>query len=158
MIASYETRPISRPSPKPYYSFSLDPTLHHSHAHTHTHSLPTTPIPKASSSKPRPKMPLVKKPSCSTRDKRHEVQHNLETKVEKSKGFHAFFVPLGRSLPPAPPSSPVLGASTTHQQTGGGAGGEGVGKDYFEDWVEDVGGSGGGGGSGKGRGEGMDLD
>lgn len=100
-------------------------------------------------------MPLVKKPSCSTREKRNDVQQNLEAKVEKSKGFHAFFVPLGRSLPPAPPSSPVLGASNTHTQVGGGGEQVGIGKDYFEDWVEDVGGSNGGG---KGRGEGMDLD
>jgi hypothetical protein len=103
-------------------------------------------------------MPLVKKPSCSTRDKRNDVQQNLEAKVEKSKGFHAFFVPLGRSLPPAPPSSPVLGAST-NIQTGGVRGAEqvGIGKDYFEDWVEDVGGSN-GSGKGRGTGDGMDLD
>jgi hypothetical protein len=150
MIASYDSRPLSRPSPKPYYSFTTNPTsLHYTNIDTQTHSLPTTPMP-IPTSKPRPKMPLVKKPSCSTRDKRNDVQQNLEAKVEKSKGFHAFFVPLGRSLPPAPPSSPVLGASTNIQS---GAGGEQVGKDYFEDWVEDVGGS-----SGKGRGEAMDLD
>lgn len=31
--------------------------------------------------------------------------------MERAKGFHAFFVPLGRSLPPAPPSSPVMAPS-----------------------------------------------
>ena len=66
-------------------------------------------------------------------------------KVEKAKGFHAFFVPLGKSLPPAPPSSPVLGSTIPlHQQqqtsSRDGNGNTNVfGKDYFEDWVEDVG-------------------
>ena len=63
----------------------------------HSHSL---------SNKARPK-PL-KKPSTSTPTKHKSVQLSLEVKVERAKGFHAFFVPLARSLPPAPPSSPVL--------------------------------------------------
>jgi hypothetical protein len=72
--------------------------------------------------------------------------------VEKSKGFHAFFVPLGRGVPAAPPSSPVLGPCTTQQ-------GETGGKDYFEGWIEDVRGSASGGGScASSEAEGMDLD
>jgi len=122
-----------------------------------THSLPTTPLasssktPISSTTTKRPKA-LTKKNSVSTRDKRQDVQINLEAKVEKSKGFHAFFVPLGRGIPAAPPSSPVLGAQRDRDQ------GE-VGKDYFEDWVEDVRGRGSGSGcSESSGGEGMDLD
>ena len=51
-----------------------------------------------------------KKPSSSTIAKQKSVQLSLELKVERAKGFHAFFVPLARTLPPAPPSSPVLAA------------------------------------------------
>jgi hypothetical protein len=89
------------------------------------------------------------------------MQSTLEQKIEKekSKGFHSFFaVPLGRSLPPAPPCSPVLGATTSPRSNGHGNGDGEVGKDYFEDWVEDVGGSGSRRGMGMGKGEGMDLD
>jgi hypothetical protein len=149
MIASYETRPIARPTPKAFYSYTPSP----SHHPITTHSLPTTPI--ASSSKThlptsttkRPK-PLTKKNSVSTRDKRHDVQSNLEAKVEKSKGFHAFFVPLGRGVPAAPPSSPVLAPQDGHGQVGG--------KDYFEDWVEDV--RGGSASCGSSEADAMDLD
>jgi len=152
MIASYDPRPIARPTPKAFYSFSPSPSPHHTIT---THSLPTTPLASSSktpiTSNKRPK-PLVKKNSVSTRDKRHDVQSNLEAKVEKSKGFHAFFVPLGRGVPAAPPSSPVLAPQDSHGH------GQGVGrKDYFEDWVEDVSGSG-GGSCGSSEAEGMDLD
>lgn len=52
----------------------------------------------------------------STTGKHKNVQVALEVKVERSRGFHAFFVPLARSMPPAPPSSPVFGQSTNEQQ------------------------------------------
>ncbi|KAL7423058.1 hypothetical protein Q5752_002357 [Cryptotrichosporon argae] len=52
----------------------------------------------------RPKMP---KKASSSVTKARAVQCALEVKVEKAKGFHAFFVPLARAVPPAPPSSPV---------------------------------------------------
>ena len=73
-------------------------------------------------------------------------------KVEKAKGFHAFFVPLGKGVPAAPPSSPVLGARNPSSEANGN--GAGIGKDYFEDWVEDVGRKVGG----VGQGNAMDLD
>lgn len=60
------------------------------------------------SKKHRPQMP---KKMSSTTGKHKSVQVSLEVKVERSKGFHAFFVPLARSMPPAPPSSPVLAHS-----------------------------------------------
>ncbi|OCF37218.1 hypothetical protein I316_01125 [Kwoniella heveanensis BCC8398] len=89
----------------------------------HTISLPTTPAAAGGSSsssrpqlnssqshsqsqrfgRPRP----IKKPSGSTSHKQRNVQMSLEVKVEKAKGFHAFFVPLCKGLPPAPPCSPV---------------------------------------------------
>ncbi|WWC70720.1 uncharacterized protein I206_104671 [Kwoniella pini CBS 10737] len=45
----------------------------------------------------------------STNQKQKNVQMSLELKVEKAKGFHSFFVPLCKNLPPAPPCSPVNG-------------------------------------------------
>lgn len=79
-------------------------------------------------------------------------------KVEKAKGFHAFFVPLGKGVPAAPPSSPVLGARNPTSGLADGQG-NGLGKDYFEDWVEDIGRKVGGGGVGGGaQGNAMDLD
>ncbi|WRT67819.1 uncharacterized protein IL334_004793 [Kwoniella shivajii] len=93
----------------------------------HSHSVPSTPITLTSSSScttittnnsrppvithsqshriTRPKS--MKKPSGSTSQKQKNVQMSLEVKVEKAKGFHAFFVPLCKNLPPAPPCSPV---------------------------------------------------
>lgn len=135
----------SSSSPSPFYSQPSSPAYA-----TPTASSSSTPKLQHSSStsmKSRPKLPH-KKPSCSTRDKRADVQLNLEMKVEKAKGFHAFFVPLGKSLPPAPPSSPVLGSTHPPRQAADGSGR----KDYFEDWVEDVGRKVGGQGSA------MDLD
>ena len=71
--------------------------------------------------------------------------------MEKSKGFHAFFVPLGRGVPAAPPSSPVLAPQDGHGH------GQGMGrKDYFEDWVEDV--RGGSASCGSSEADAMDLD
>jgi len=72
------------------------------------------------------------------------VQVDLKVKVERAGCFQAFFVPLARTLPPAPPSSPVLGQRAPVVETIA----EG---DYFggwderkktvgrrEQWVEDV--------------------
>lgn len=152
----------SSPSPPPFYSQPSSPTEMYSVSHHEHH--PHQAVPGPSNPKPpalhhttslnmkgkttgRPK--LGKKPSCSTRDKSRDVQSSLEKQVEKAKGFHAFFVPLGKGLPAAPPSSPVLGAH------GRGAGHEvTAGKDYFEDWVEDVRGK----MKGAGQGTAMDLD
>lgn len=131
---NYHTQPT--PSPSPFYSQPSTPTQ--SCQPSTSTSTSTTTIHKSSSLKCRPKLPH-KKPSCSTRDKRTDVQQNLEAKVEKAKGFHAFFVPLGKSLPPAPPCSPVLGATNPQHGRGGQSQQDGMGKDYFEDWVEDVG-------------------
>lgn len=50
--------------------------------------------------------------------------------MERAKGFHAFFVPLARAQPPAPPSSPVLGQRALPHQMGALAGGD----DYFNGW------------------------
>jgi hypothetical protein len=101
----------------------------------------------------RPRIPN-KKPSHSTRDKSRDVQSSLEKQVEKAKGFHAFFVPLGKNLPPAPPSSPVLGGHGQGRQE------VVVGrKDYFEDWVEDIRGKMGDAASRRhGEETGMDID
>lgn len=137
---SYSTP--STPSPPPFYSQPSSPAA----AQTSKQAA-APPLQHSTSLKCRPKLPH-KKPSCSTRDKRADVQSNLEMKVEKAKGFHAFFVPLGKSLPPAPPSSPVLGGAQHTHQADRAAGT----KDYFEDWVEDVGRKVGGQGSA------MDLD
>jgi hypothetical protein len=63
------------------------------------------------------------------------VQDRLEVKVERAKGFHAFFVPLARALPPAPPTSPVLGQRAP-SISGANAGGE----DYFQGWDKHKGG------------------
>jgi hypothetical protein len=70
------------------------------------------------------------------------VQASLEAKVERAKGFHAFFVPLARSIPPPPPSSPVLQPA---EARGGSGQGSRVGKIFFdqwekkgEQWVEDI--------------------
>lgn len=77
--------------------------------------------------------------------------------MERSKGFHSFYVPIGRPIPSAPPSSPVLEhRSVSHGSASGSRdmkNGEG---DYFgclegmklkgrEEWVENVN-------------DGMDLD
>lgn len=152
----------SSPSPPPFYSQPSSPTEMYSVSH-HEHQAPgpskpalglglhhTTSLNLKGKSTGRPKLGH-KKPSCSTRDKSREVQSSLEKQVEKAKGFQAFFVPLGKGLPAAPPSSPVLGArGHTHEAQGG--------KDYFEDWVEDVRGKMGSGKTGQGLGSAMDLD
>lgn len=157
----------SSPSPPPFYSQPSSPTemysvSHHEHAHPHVPG-PTKPrLQHTTSLKTkglnggggggRPRIPH-KKPSCSTRDKSRDVQSSLEKQVEKAKGFHAFFVPLGKSLPAAPPSSPVLGGQGHGRQEVVGA------KDYFEDWVEDIRGKmGGGTPHGHGHESGMDID
>ncbi|CAK9780818.1 hypothetical protein CC85DRAFT_285958 [Cutaneotrichosporon oleaginosum] len=81
------------------------------------------------SSKPRSKS----KKMSSTTGKHKNVQVSLEVKVERSRGFHAFFVPLARNMPPAPPSSPVFGQSANEQQ-----GAYEPPKVGEERWVEDV--------------------
>jgi hypothetical protein len=114
-----------RPAPL-FHSFSSPQThfQHHHHFHPSTStSIPVTPTQAQSSSssspaphilnqshlKPcRPKISANKKPTSSSNQKTKSVQKSLEVKVERAKGFHAFFVPLARSMPPAPPSSPVL--------------------------------------------------
>ncbi|WVQ96456.1 hypothetical protein IAU59_003561 [Kwoniella sp. CBS 9459] len=65
--------------------------------------------------RPRP----IKKPSGSTSHKQRNVQMSLEVKVEKAKGFHAFFVPLCKGLPPAPPCSPVHSHGSLAKTNGG---------------------------------------
>ncbi|WWC62510.1 uncharacterized protein I303_105106 [Kwoniella dejecticola CBS 10117] len=69
--------------------------------------------PSTSTATSRPNKPL-KKSSGSTNQKQKNVQMSLELKVEKAKGFHAFFVPLCKNLPPAPPCSPVNGHGHGH--------------------------------------------
>ncbi|WOO77433.1 uncharacterized protein LOC62_01G001011 [Vanrija pseudolonga] len=65
-----------------------------------------------SGNKHRPKMP---KKMSSTSGKQQRVQLSIEVKVERSRcGFHSLFVPLGRAPPPAPPTSPVFGQSSNH--------------------------------------------
>lgn len=83
---------------------------------------------------------MVKKMS-STTGKHKSVQVSLEVKVERSRGFHAFFVPLARAMPPAPPSSPVFGqSSNTPSQSDDDAGwsAEGSKASCEERWVENV--------------------
>ncbi|CAD6567521.1 MAG: hypothetical protein TREMPRED_003686 [Tremellales sp. Tagirdzhanova-0007] len=82
-----------------------------------------------------------KKPSPSTPTKQKSVQLSLELKVERSRGFYPFFVPLARSMPPAPPSSPTLqtnmqpclpdGDQMVDQSAKGFV-------DYFDSWQERV--------------------
>jgi hypothetical protein len=78
---------------------------------------------------------MPKKTSSTTTSKVKSVQVSLEVKVERSRGFHAFFVPLARGMPPAPPSSPVFGQSSNF--------GEPADMHHKspseERWVEDVG-------------------
>jgi hypothetical protein len=101
---------------------------------------------------------MAKKSCGSNPGKQRNVQASLEAKVERAKGFHAFFVPLARTLPPAPPSSPVLQAAQPRARSAfgscsGSASGAGMdaaatgpSRDYFgswdkkgnEQWVEDV--------------------
>ncbi|WVR06428.1 hypothetical protein IAU60_003459 [Kwoniella sp. DSM 27419] len=129
------------------------PTLSPSHAQSYS------PVQSQSMTSRRPK-PL-KKPSASTSNKQRNVQMSLEVKVEKARGFHAFFVPLCKNLPPAPPSSPVLHAhgKKETQASGNAAGMDLQSEDYFgswkggstkikerDQWVEDV------------RGDAMELD
>lgn len=113
-------------------------------------------------------MPIKK--SRSEQAKQRAVQASLENKVSLSRGF-AFFVPLGKSLPPAPPSSPVLsgrsapcgglldlgsGAMSAAAVAAANNGGKEQ-PDYFgvwdnkgeERWVEDMHGRGGSGTSGE---------
>lgn len=80
------------------------------------------------------------KKMSSTTGKHKSVQVSLEVKVERSRGFHAFFVPLARSMPPAPPSSPVFGqsANVLQVQQEDGHGQQDAGKRGEERWVEDV--------------------
>lgn len=85
------------------------------------------------SKKHRQQMP--KKGSSST-GKHKSVQVSLEVKVERSKGFHAFFVPLARSLPPAPPSSPVL--ASTEGKAFAEWSLDGDNRKGEERWVEDI--------------------
>ncbi|BEI83051.1 hypothetical protein CcaverHIS002_0309190 [Cutaneotrichosporon cavernicola] len=101
-------------------SASSSPSPPHIPNHKSSHSL---------SSKPRAKA----KKMSSTTGKHKNVQVALEVKVERSRGFHAFFVPLARSMPPAPPSSPVFGQSSNEQQ-----GAYERPKVCEERWVEDV--------------------
>lgn len=78
---------------------------------------------------------MSKKVSSTTTNKVKSVQVSLEVKVERSRGFHAFFVPLARSLPPAPPSSPVFGQSSNTEQRDDEQPGS---KSCEQHWVEDV--------------------
>ncbi|ODN81637.1 hypothetical protein L202_02041 [Cryptococcus amylolentus CBS 6039] len=144
----------STPSPS---AFSKPLQAHQHQAYTTPSSPAFAPRPQpqpqsASSSRLRPK--ALKKSSSST-GKHRNVQMSLEVKVEKAKGFQAFFVPLCKGgVPPAPPCSPVLGHRET--QRGVSEETESAGSpDYFgawtrdggkerEEWVEDV--------------EGMDVD
>lgn len=113
--------------PHPQYpsnvAFHLPPPLLHSASSSSSSAFPQSintspssstrpPVQVGSCSRSRPKP--FKKLSSSTNPQKHKtVQMSLEVKVEKAKGFReAFFVPLARNLPPAPPSSPVLGHST----------------------------------------------
>ncbi|ORY24283.1 hypothetical protein BCR39DRAFT_325346 [Naematelia encephala] len=77
-----------------------------------------------------------KKLSASTNTKHKAVQLALEQKVDKAKGFHAFFVPLARPIPNAPPSSPVLHPQCTTTTTTNMMGQKE--KDYFGKWHEHV--------------------
>ncbi|WWC88713.1 uncharacterized protein L201_003626 [Kwoniella dendrophila CBS 6074] len=135
---SYPTPPattsngLSQPTPIPsftsqqqqqqqYQSYSVPPTPM-INAPSSSSSRPTfrqsqsqqIPLISSSSSISRPK--VLKKSSGSTTQKQKNVQMSLELKVEKAKGFHAFFVPLCKNLPPAPPCSPVNNHGT-HGQT-----------------------------------------
>ena len=87
----------------------------YSSGYTHTPKLQKA----GSLSRPKP----TKKMSSSN-SKHKTVQVSLEVKVERAKGFQAFFVPLARNLPPAPPSSPVL----AHREPG---------ENYFSGWDKD---------------------
>lgn len=85
----------------------------------------------------RPKM--AKKANSSTTTKQRSVQASLEAKVEKSRGWNAFFVPLARGMPGAPPSSPVMAAQGYGGSAGGGAGmGMGMGMEGGRGQVEHV--------------------
>jgi len=72
------------------------------------------------------------------------VQVDLKVKVELAGCFQAFFVPLGRTLPPAPPSSPVLGqrapqsGTVAESDNFGGWDGQKKKVGRREQWVEDV--------------------
>jgi hypothetical protein len=92
------------------------PTL--THANSYSHPSPTA---SSSSIPSRPRFFHKSKSSSQCKTKAQKVQINLELKVEKAKGFAAFFsvpVPSGRSVPRAPPSSPVLGATNHHHKVG----------------------------------------
>lgn len=78
------------------------------------------------------------KKMSSTTGKHKSVQVALEVKVERSRGFHAFFVPLARSMPPAPPSSPVFGQSANAAAEQDGSAWSSQSKSCEERWVEDV--------------------
>lgn len=140
---STPNNPLFSHHAQPPSSSQIAPPLTHSHSSSYPSS--SSAIPHTPKSKTRPKH--IKK--CSTTGKQRTVQVALEVKVEKAKGFHAFFVPLARALPPAPPSSPVLGQRAPPPSTA--LGGEPAGgDDYFagwdkqktvgrrEEWVEDV--------------------
>ncbi|UOH80813.1 hypothetical protein LQV05_003472 [Cryptococcus neoformans] len=80
----------------------------------------------------RPK-PLKK--SSSTNGKHRNVQMSLEVKVEKAKGFHAFFVPHCKGgVPPAPPCSPVLGHGSLKERRDMDGENEATSIDYFGTW------------------------
>jgi len=133
----------SKPIPPPLQLSATDPSHACSSSFSqkpHIHPPPHSISPKSAK--------IAKKPSPSTPSKHKAVQLSLELKVERAKGFRPFFVPLARSMPPAPPSSPVLRA---HGDLSDGDGGVESGKmDFFasweqrvkrrerEEWVEDV--------------------
>ncbi|KAK8858631.1 hypothetical protein IAR55_002860 [Kwoniella newhampshirensis] len=138
----FPTLPRPAFSPASSSSFSSHPSPIPSLPQHTSFSAPTTPLGSSSSSSTsrpahsshsqsqlhrtttaggRPRGP-TKKPSGSTSTKQKNVQMSLEVKVEKAKGFHAFFVPLCKTLPPAPPCSPVhshgsVNPGSTPQQT-----------------------------------------
>ncbi|WVQ83204.1 hypothetical protein IAT38_005343 [Cryptococcus sp. DSM 104549] len=141
--------PPTQPTPIP--SFASSP-----HTPQPPHMLPT-PAPSSSpsppTSRPAPPPPShsnshrlarpkpLKKPSASTGNKHRSVQMSLEVKVEKAKGFHAFFVPLCKGgVPPAPPCSPVhahgqLKDRERREDSEGQEGEQGPGPDYFGAWT-----------------------
>ncbi|WVQ73111.1 hypothetical protein IAR50_002675 [Cryptococcus sp. DSM 104548] len=156
---SHLTRPMfastnSTPSP-----ISSSKPLQAQHQSQQAYTTPSSPAfsprptphgQNASSSRLRPK---ALKKSSSTSGKHRNVQMSLEVKVEKAKGFQAFFVPLCKGgVPPAPPCSPVLGHGHREMQVqrGNSEETESTGSpDYFgawardggkerEEWVEDV--------------------
>ena len=135
LTPDYKSKPALQPRPgsTPDSSNSSHPTA------------AFKPLPRKSLSKGTARIRAVavpKKPSPSTQAKQKSVQHSLELTVERCKGFHPAFVPLARSTPSAPPSSPLLetpmqpcladGDEVLDQDD------EGIVVDYFQNWADGV--------------------